>query len=205
MFRSADRAPGFCVLRRGKACRLSPHLFLRQWLRSSAALRWCSGSSRNTVRLPFGKSVQLHQNPQSAAIRIFRLPRLARAASHGDNLLRTVEGRIRWQTRGDGRSVPHHCRAGYSAYGAAIERSPRPCARFSLWSGAHGRYRSEAAVNRRSQIWGPQSVRAKLRQQAVIVGVDLGFFRNRFWERLTVNTGIALVFAAFYLRLLRRP
>ena len=33
---------------------------------------------------------------------------------------------------------------------------------------------------------------------AVIVGVDfVFFFRNRFWERLTVNIGIALVFAAF--------
>ena len=40
---------------------------------------------------------------------------------------------------------------------------------------------------------------------AVIVGVDLVFFRNRFWERLTVNIGIVLVFAAFYLRFLRRP
>jgi uncharacterized membrane protein len=35
---------------------------------------------------------------------------------------------------------------------------------------------------------------------AVIVGVDLAFFRNRFWERLMVNIGIVLVFAAFYLR-----
>ena len=35
---------------------------------------------------------------------------------------------------------------------------------------------------------------------AVIVGVDLAFFRNRFWERLMVNIGIVLVFGAFYLR-----
>jgi hypothetical protein len=40
---------------------------------------------------------------------------------------------------------------------------------------------------------------------AAIVGVDFVFFRNRFWERLTVNIGIVLVFAAFYLRFLRRP
>jgi len=40
---------------------------------------------------------------------------------------------------------------------------------------------------------------------AVIVGLDLAFFRNRFWERLTVNIGIVLVFAAFYFRFLRRP
>ena len=40
---------------------------------------------------------------------------------------------------------------------------------------------------------------------AVIVGIDFVFFRNRFLERLTVNIGIVLVFAAFYLRFLRRP
>ena len=39
----------------------------------------------------------------------------------------------------------------------------------------------------------------------VIVGVDLVFFRNRFWERLMVNVGIVLVFAAFYLRVFNRP
>jgi hypothetical protein len=33
---------------------------------------------------------------------------------------------------------------------------------------------------------------------AIIVGVDFAFFRNRFWERLAVNIGIVLVFAAFY-------
>ena len=40
---------------------------------------------------------------------------------------------------------------------------------------------------------------------AVVVGVDLLFFRNRFWERLMANAGIVLVFAAFYLRFLKRP
>ncbi len=40
---------------------------------------------------------------------------------------------------------------------------------------------------------------------AVIVGVDVAFFRNRFWERLMVNIGIVLVFAAFYLRFVWRP
>jgi len=40
---------------------------------------------------------------------------------------------------------------------------------------------------------------------AVIVGIDFVFFRNRFWERLTVNIGIVLVFAAFYFRFLGRP
>jgi hypothetical protein len=38
----------------------------------------------------------------------------------------------------------------------------------------------------------------------VIVVVDFAFFRNRFWERLTANIGVVLVFAAFYLRFLRR-
>ena len=38
---------------------------------------------------------------------------------------------------------------------------------------------------------------------AVIVAVDFLFFRNRFWERLTVNIGVVLVFAAFYFRFLR--
>ncbi len=38
---------------------------------------------------------------------------------------------------------------------------------------------------------------------SVIVGVDVLFFRNRFWERLLVNIGIVLVFAAFALRFLK--
>ena len=33
---------------------------------------------------------------------------------------------------------------------------------------------------------------------AVIVGVDFVFFRNRLWQRLPVNIGIVLVFAAFW-------
>ena len=40
---------------------------------------------------------------------------------------------------------------------------------------------------------------------AVIVGVDILFFRHQFWARLLVNVGIVLVFGAFYLRFLRRP
>ena len=39
---------------------------------------------------------------------------------------------------------------------------------------------------------------------AVVVAVDLLFFRDRFWERLMANTGIVLVFMAFYLRFLAR-
>ena len=43
-----------------------------------------------------------------------------------------------------------------------------------------------------------------LAMAALIAGVDFVFFRNRFRERLTVNIGIVLVFAAFYLGFLRR-
>jgi len=39
---------------------------------------------------------------------------------------------------------------------------------------------------------------------AVIVAVDLIFFRNHFWARLIVNIGIVLVFGAFYLRFFYR-
>lgn len=40
---------------------------------------------------------------------------------------------------------------------------------------------------------------------AVVVGVDVLFFRHHLWERLTVNVGIVLIFAAFYWRFLKRP
>jgi hypothetical protein len=42
---------------------------------------------------------------------------------------------------------------------------------------------------------------------AVILGVDLSFFRSRtwFWERLAVNIGIVFVFGAFYFRFRGRP
>jgi hypothetical protein len=39
---------------------------------------------------------------------------------------------------------------------------------------------------------------------AVVVGVDVLFFRNQFGERLIVNVGIVLVFAAVYFRFLKR-
>ena len=38
---------------------------------------------------------------------------------------------------------------------------------------------------------------------AVVVGVDILFFRGHFWARLAVNVGIVLVFGAFYFRFLR--
>jgi len=40
---------------------------------------------------------------------------------------------------------------------------------------------------------------------AVVVGVDVLFFRHQFWERLAVNIGIVLIFVAFYFRFLKRP
>lgn len=40
---------------------------------------------------------------------------------------------------------------------------------------------------------------------AVIVAVDFLFFKNVFWERLTLNVGIVLIFVAFYFRFLKRP
>jgi hypothetical protein len=38
---------------------------------------------------------------------------------------------------------------------------------------------------------------------AVIVAVDVAFFRGLVWARLLANIGIVLVFIAFYLRFLR--
>ena len=40
---------------------------------------------------------------------------------------------------------------------------------------------------------------------AVVVGVDVWLFRHQLWPRLMANVGIVLVFAAFYLRFLKRP
>jgi hypothetical protein len=39
---------------------------------------------------------------------------------------------------------------------------------------------------------------------AVVVAVDLAFFRNHLWARLLANIGIVLLFAAFYLRFFAR-
>jgi len=38
---------------------------------------------------------------------------------------------------------------------------------------------------------------------AVIVSMDVLFFRNQFWERLMANVGVVLLFIAFYLRFLK--
>jgi hypothetical protein len=40
---------------------------------------------------------------------------------------------------------------------------------------------------------------------AVVVVVDVLFFKHEFWPRLIANVGIVLVFGAFYLRFLKQP
>ena len=39
---------------------------------------------------------------------------------------------------------------------------------------------------------------------AVVVGVDILFFRHHLWERLIVNVGIVLVFVVVYFTFLKR-
>jgi hypothetical protein len=38
---------------------------------------------------------------------------------------------------------------------------------------------------------------------AIVVGVDVLFFRHHFWVRLIANVGIVLAFGAVYLKFLR--
>ncbi len=52
---------------------------------------------------------------------------------------------------------------------------------------------------------GRQAVLYVVALVAVVVGVDVLFFRHQFWERLIVNIGIVLVFAACYWRFVKRP
>ena len=40
---------------------------------------------------------------------------------------------------------------------------------------------------------------------AVVVGVDVLFFRHNIWGRLIANVGIVAAFGAVYLLFLRRP
>ena len=51
----------------------------------------------------------------------------------------------------------------------------------------------------------PAVVLYVLAMVGIVVGVDVLFFKHQFWPRLIVNVGIVLVFAAFYLRFLKRP
>ena len=39
---------------------------------------------------------------------------------------------------------------------------------------------------------------------AVVVSVDIVFFRHQFWPRLIANVGIVLAFTVFYLTFARR-
>jgi hypothetical protein len=62
-----------------------------------------------------------------------------------------------------------------------------------------------AAALGRSSAMGKQAAVALyvLAMAALVVGVDVLIFRNHFWQRLTANVGIVLVFAAFYFRFLQ--
>jgi Na+/citrate or Na+/malate symporter len=40
---------------------------------------------------------------------------------------------------------------------------------------------------------------------AVVVGVDVLFFRHHLVERLIANVAVVMVFGAFYLRFLKHP
>ena len=88
------------------------------------------------------------------------------------------------------------CEAGAGA--AAITAAP-------ACRSARGPYKSRQAAWPKGTEMGRQvaGVLYGLAMAAVMVGVDFAFFRNRFLERLMVNVGIVLVFAAFYLRFFR--
>ena len=51
----------------------------------------------------------------------------------------------------------------------------------------------------------PAVVLYVLAMVAVVVAVDILFFKHELWLRLMVNVGIVLVFAAFYVRFLKHP
>ena len=77
-------------------------------------------------------------------------------------------------------------------------RRPPPLANFcDAWSELR-REPADSAIGRENGKTGG-SVLYVLALVAVVVGVDVLFVRNRFWERLMVNVGIVLVFGAFYL------
>ena len=98
-----------------------------------------------------------------------------------------------------GRKVhPNHKR---SAEGSSVERAGRPSSG-SEADDFNGELRMAMPAGMSRQV---AAALYGVAMATVIVGVDVAFFRNRFWERLTVNVGIVLVFAAFYLRFLRRP
>ena len=70
----------------------------------------------------------------------------------------------------------------------------------TTWNSTRSAGRTKGSMGRQAAV-----VLYVLALVAVVVGVDVLFFRNRLWERLMVNVGIVLVFWAFYLRFLKRP
>ncbi len=54
----------------------------------------------------------------------------------------------------------------------------------------------------RKESW--PRLKSQSRLIAVVVTVDIAFLRNEFWERLMANIGIVLLFAAFYLKFMKR-
>jgi len=93
-----------------------------------------------------------------------------------------------------------HAAAGASLGVAAPSFKPRRVYAGACETGQDGGLRLNQGTEMHRQVAVALDVVAMV---AVIVGVDFLFFRNRFWERLTVNIGVVLVFAAFYFRFLR--
>jgi type IV secretory pathway VirB2 component (pilin) len=96
--------------------------------------------------------------------------------------------------------------------GLVSKRHAFALARFFCTNPTHERWTSAASCPGEPDVpWqvvalvGGAVVLYVLALVAVVVGVDVLFFRNRFWERLMVDIGIVLVFAAFGLRFLKRP
>jgi hypothetical protein len=77
-----------------------------------------------------------------------------------------------------------------------------PCKGFSEGIGRNGR---QVTMRTLAEMGRPVAILLYgVAMAAVIVGVDLVFFRNLVWERLIVNIGIVSMFAAFYLKFLKR-
>jgi hypothetical protein len=79
-----------------------------------------------------------------------------------------------------------------------------------LWPGVARTPKSPAGQQPRVPKWKPPfmgkqatTVLYVLTMVVVVVGVDVLFFRDHFWERLMANVGIVLVFGAFYFRFLK--
>jgi hypothetical protein len=63
-----------------------------------------------------------------------------------------------------------------------------------------------SVAQRRTDMGRPSIILAYvLPMVAVIVGVDVLFFKHHLWLRLMANVGVVLIFAAFYLRFVKHP